>query len=144
MNIAGTQYNINHFAFEIYLSGCNNDCKNCHNPTYKCFSYGEVINYDKLKTRINKFDDIIKNIWVLGGEPFDQNESELIDFFSFISNTNKRIWVFTKYYKIKPIFKPFINYLKVGEYNEELKVKNYYCYGVKLATSNQTILKLKE
>lgn len=147
MRIASTQFSINTKSFEIYLSGCNGSCNDCCNPELKDFSVGEEFDADtltKITAKINDFDNLIENIWILGGEPLDQTDSELFALVFFLKvHTNKKIWLFTRH----PIdyidegLKHFVDYIKCGEYLEELKCNDNIQYGVHLATSNQKIYK---
>ncbi len=153
MNILGIQYDINKNALEIYLSGCigKPHCKGCFSPETWEFSQGtnyqEALEKD-IKLQIENFDDMIDKIMLFGGEPLDQNINELSDFLNQISTFKKEIWIFTHYDfdKAKQILGNLIglcNYIKCGAYIEELKCEDNIQYGVKLATSNQKIYKIK-
>ena len=73
-------------AYEIYLSGCHGYCEGCHSPHTHDFSTGLDLN-DRL-TMSNLMGDIkfrydkgeVDNIVIIGGEPLDQPENELLDF----------------------------------------------------------------
>lgn len=144
MNLAATQYSLKYNAFEIYLSGCNGVCEGCCNPELKEFGIGKTINAEvtqSLLSKITDFDLIIKNIWVLGGDPMDNNQSELTQLLNDLSKTNKQIWLWTRY-DLKDIpnnIKQYCDYIKSGEYIPRLSIDNNIQYGIKLQTSNQNI-----
>jgi anaerobic ribonucleoside-triphosphate reductase activating protein len=147
MNIVSTQYNLQNKTLEIYMSGCYGSCKNCHNPELKDFSLGDYY-LNKLPDIIEKikaFNSLIDNIWILGGEPLDQKHNDLIKMLINLKQTNKSIWLFTRY-EIEEIPEEIIeycSYIKTGRYVEELKVEDNIQYGIKLATSNQRIYKIE-
>ena len=151
MNIIATQFTLNNKAYEIYLSGCSAHphCEGCHNPESWDFSLGEI--YDayysqKIIHAIKDFDSLIDNIWILGGEPLDQNVDDLINMIYDLKETDKKIWLFTRYElkKVEKILSKRIelfDYIKCGAYVSDLTVDDNIQYGVKLATSNQYIYK---
>lgn len=146
MNIAATQYSLNTKSFEIYVSGCNGNCKGCHNLELRDFHLGNPLTpsyINNIITKIQEFDDLIKNIWILGGEPLDQNIDELEVLLKEIRVTSKPIWLFTRYNlnDIPNKIKILCDYIKCGEYIEHLKTDTNIQYGIKLATSNQKIYK---
>lgn len=148
MNILGSQYTIQNRAFEIYVSGCkgNPHCKGCHNPESWDFNAGDKMNRELLKKyqkKIKEFDKLIDNIMIFGGEPLDQSNEDLEELLTFMSSTNKDIWLFTRYSldKVPDFVKGLCKYIKCGEYIPDLTVDNNVQYGIKLATSNQKIHK---
>jgi len=146
MNIVSTQYNLSNKALEIYLSGCYGDCYGCHNPELKDFSIGNYYKEElsKLTNKINDFYFLINSIWILGGEPLDQNYNELFDLLLYLKQFNKNIWLFTRY-EIEEISDEIIeycDYIKTGKYIDELKVDDNIQCGIKLATSNQKVYKI--
>jgi anaerobic ribonucleoside-triphosphate reductase activating protein len=145
MNITATQYNLHNKAFEIYISGCKGNCKNCHNPELKNYDIGEEVDFNyiqiKLLPKIIEFEDLIDSIWILGGEPLDQNLYELDFLLSHIKI--KPLWLFTRHEidNIPNSIKQYFTYIKTGSYIEELKTdKNIVC-SINLATSNQQLYK---
>ena len=149
MNIIATQYTLNNKAYEIYLAGCsaNPHCEGCHNPESWDFNLGE--SYDsaykqRIYNAINDFDSLINNIWILGGEPLDQDLDELTYMLYDLRQLKKKIWLFTRYNlshvqrELKDHIEAF-DYIKCGAYVPELATDNNIQYGIKLATSNQRI-----
>ena len=91
---------------------------------------------------------MIKRIFILGGEPLDQDHSELIKFLDSIYTdvvlaNDIELWLFTRYEinQVPDEFKNIFHYIKTGPYREELTVTDNISYGVRLATSNQKVLK---
>jgi len=144
MNMASTQYSLDTESFEIYLSGCNGKCKGCHNPELKDFSLGVPLSplvLEDIIKKIKRFDTLIKHVWILGGEPLNQNHDEVISLIRGLKIANKNIWLWTRYeiQQIPTGIKNLCDYIKCGEYKEDLKTENNIQYGIKLATSNQKI-----
>ena len=80
---------------------------------------------------------------IFGGEPLDQPVGELIEMLDYLTKANKPIWLFTRY-KIEYIpedINKYCDYIKCGNYIEELTTGDNIQYGIKLATSNQHIYK---
>lgn len=148
MNIVSTQYNLQNKTLEIYLSGCYGDCYNCHNPELKDFNMGNYYSDDlpKIIQKIYEFDSLIDNIWILGGEPLDQDIQELNSLLKYLIRTNKKIWLWTRYEikKVPENIIKYLNFIKTGKYIEELSTNDNIQYGVKLASSNQKIYKIQE
>jgi len=135
---------LENYALEIYFSGCYQLCEDCHNPELQDFNLGtsQELWIEKISDKISEFDSVIKNIWLLGGEPLDNNHFDILNFISKLPN-NKEIWLFTSYSfdGVPQKFKDACNYIKCGKYVKELKTDKNVWYGVNLATSNQKIFK---
>lgn len=145
MNIVSTQFNLQYGALEIYLSGCDGICGNmCHNKELWDFTIGDSYKLviKNILTKIQNFDNIIDNIWILGGEPLLQDIEELIDLICQLKISGKKIWLWTRfnYHCVPSEIKEICDYIKVGQYIENLKCDNNYHFGIKLATSNQKII----
>lgn len=150
IRIAGTQYSLETKAFEIYLAGCkgNPHCLDCHNPELWDFNIGSVYNekyFSYIKNRVIQFDILIENIMIMGGEPLDQDLNSLIKFLKDLNTLNKQIWLFTRFElnEIPQRILSLCNYVKTGRYIKELSVDNNIQFGIKLATLNQKIHKLR-
>lgn len=146
MKIVSTQYSLPYKSLDIYVSGCCGSCYNCHNPEIKDFEIGT--NYEeilpKIIEKIEKFDLLIENVWIMGGEPLDQNLEHLLYLLiELYTETNKDIWLWTRH-NLKDIprdIQLFTDYIKCGEFIEELWTEDNIQYGIKLMTSNQIIYK---
>jgi anaerobic ribonucleoside-triphosphate reductase activating protein len=144
-----TQYTLSTKSLEIYVSGCSAilHCENCHNPESWDFNIGEEYNYnyfaERIVPKVNEFPELVNNIFILGGEPLDQDHEELKKMFLDLKTLKIPIWLFTRYnfYEIPLIYLRLTDYIKCGRYIEELKVEDKVQYDVHLATSNQNIYK---
>lgn len=155
MNILATQYTLKTKSFEIYVAGCsgNPHCEGCHNPESWSFDCGEpyMSEYsDMIKNKVKEFSGLVDNVWILGGEPLDQNLSELLKLISSLykicQDNSCKLWLFTRYSldEVKEKlgdFMQYFDYVKCGRYQHELQCKNNIQYGITLATSNQKIHK---
>lgn len=148
MNILATQYSLGAKAFEIYLAGCKGPhCPGCHNPESWDFSQGKYWQdeIDSITYKITEFSCLIDRIYLLGGEPLDQDLSEIFKLASMLKQTGKEIWLFTgKSYEEVPFnLMGLIDYVKHGRYDDTLKELKEQ-YGVTLGSSNQGVVKVKE
>jgi anaerobic ribonucleoside-triphosphate reductase activating protein len=143
MNIAGTDYNLNHKALEIYISGCDGYCKGCHNLELWDFNIGihwYKFNFNKI------LNPLVDRIWIMGGEPLLQEKKELQNFIynvNMYTNNKKEIWLWTRFNEIPNNLKQYISYVKTGEYNKDLPSYIEPLFGIELASNNQRIIKVK-
>jgi anaerobic ribonucleoside-triphosphate reductase activating protein len=143
MNIAGTDYNLNHKALEIYISGCDGYCKGCHNYELWDFNIGNPwykFNFNKI------LNPLVDRVWIMGGEPLLQEKKELQNFIynvNMYTNNKKEIWIWTRFNEIPNNLKQYISYVKTGEYKEDLPNYIEPLFGIKLASNNQKIIKVK-
>ena len=150
MNILGTQFTLEHNSLDIYLAGCNGSphCIGCHNPESWDFTKGVIYDLSykqQIKDKVVMFNNMVKNIMIFGGEPLDQNHGELFSLLNDLKELNKNIWLFTRYdlAEIPMEIVSLCNYIKTGRYLPDLKCDDNIQYRIKLATSNQKIIKLK-
>ena len=146
MNLLSTEYSLKNKTLELYLSGClNPHCINCHNPESWNFDSGIKIDYciSDIINKINQFDHLIDNIWILGGEPLNQVKDDLIWLLDRLKETNKNIWVWTRY-EFNEIDLDILEYCDYVKYGKYIDNNSSYMteYGFKLASSNQKIIKL--
>ena len=144
MNISGLQYNLNRKTLEIYLSGCTGRCDGCHNYELWDFNVGKdwIYYLDKIEENIKS--GLIDEIWILGGDPMDQDLMDLHRLISILSNYGRRIWLWTRH-NIKEIpedIKKLCSYIKTGEYIKDLPGYIDNITGVEIASNNQKIYKL--
>ena len=102
MNIISTQYTLANRSFEIYLAGCNAQphCEGCFSPETWDFNVGESATPEKIQEitdKIIEFDSMIDNIWILGGDPIDQNPSELFTLVDALRRLKKDLGLFTRH-----------------------------------------------
>lgn len=149
MNIMYIDYTLRYKSLDIYIAGCNGNphCTNCHNPESWDFNKGIYYKdwFINIQNKIKDFNNMIDNIMIFGGEPLDQPINRLIKLLMFLRDFNKKIWLFTRceFEEIPEIVKIYCDYIKTGRYIEKLKTENNIQYGIKLATSNQKIIKCR-
>lgn len=152
LNIIGTQYDINKNALEIYVSGClgHPHCRGCFSPETWEFNQGThyLDSWNQIEEQIIQFHSMIDKVMIFGGEPLDQNMDDLVDLLQRLNKLKVEVWLFTHYiYDVaEHILGEHIklcDYIKCGAYMPELTTDNNIQYGVKLATSNQKIYKIK-
>lgn len=149
MKIAATQYSGKHRALEVYVSGCNGPhCKGCHNQELWDFNVGKEFDSEWEEEFIKKLHDfkaMIDKVWILGGEPLDQDHDQIMRLIDVCWANGFNVWLFTKR-ELKDIPGKILircNYVKCGPYIEELKTDDNKYFGVKLASSNQIIYWIK-
>jgi len=148
MNIAAIEYTLSQSSLDIYVSGCNAPhCKKCHNPELWSFSTGvdykgEIL--EKIKTRIFEFPELIHNIFIIGGEPLNQNLGELKEFLIFLRTFKLPIYLFTRYslHEVPDNILQNLDYIKTGKYDHTKTDNCKNKFGIQLASNNQTITKV--
>ena len=145
MNILATEYSAQTNSFDIFLAGCRAPhCSGCFNPETWDFRQGAPCDRrctEKILNKIQEFDLLIDNVMVMGGEPLDQEQSDLLMFLHSLKTTDKAVWVFTKYdfEAVPKAVKQVCDYVKCGPYDPSQSAKNHAQYGVQLASANQQI-----
>ena len=147
MNIVAIDYSMATQSIDIFLSGCNADpkCQDCHNPESWDFNCGKDWKQwiFEINNNMRKFGPMIKRIFILGGEPLDQEPEPFSFFIEAMKEYHKELWLFTRYEldDIDPKTRKVFDYIKTGRYLPELSTKDNICFGVRLATSNQRVWK---
>jgi organic radical activating enzyme len=149
MKVAGTQFTLQYNSFEVYLSGCDGSCIGCHNPELHDFNIGD--NYlnvlPNILSTICRFNNLIKWVWVMGGEPLLQQEDDLKSLLKSISKV-KPIMLFTRFGEIPENIKEYCAFIKTGAYidgfceKEETVILGDCEYSITLASNNQNIIKI--
>lgn len=144
MNILSSQYSLNYKSFEIYISGCNRKCSTCFNKETWDFNLGNnyLTQIDIISDKIKDFSSLIDWIWILGGEPLDNEISNLEDLLIILKKLNKPIVLFTSYYieEVPNNIKKICNFIKCGPYLEEYNGNNTQ-YNITVSSTNQKIYK---
>ena len=106
MNIYNCQFGFGNevegqISYNIYLSGCKNN-KNCpmdkcHNPELRNFDVGFDWEHWKQKIIEQTQKQFFTCFCLLGGEPLDQDEEQLLDFLSFLNAFSLPIYIYTGY-----------------------------------------------
>lgn len=149
MHIAGTEINLKHKALEVYLSGCKGPhCFGCHNPELWDFACGMELDDTLLSTLLWKAESLKESglanmVWVLGGEPLDQERGKLLSLCKQLSTiTDVMLW--THYEEIPQDLTEYISYVKLGPYVAGRESYVEPVLGIKLANVEQRVIKLKE
>ena len=124
MHIMATEYNAQHEALEIYLSGCKQRCPGCHNPETHAFGQGRRweqwlnMNAYKLKRPAGMF----KRVWIMGGEPLDQHPVDLSEFVYSLHKFNPalELWLWTSKERadVPDTLCKHLTFVKTGRYKQ--------------------------
>jgi anaerobic ribonucleoside-triphosphate reductase activating protein len=87
----------------IFISGCNHNCKNCHNPKTHNFAYGKKYNNEIRDIIFDNINPLLHNgITLSGGDPMYSAKEVLqfvkdfkIEFYKSIKENNMDIWLYT-------------------------------------------------
>lgn len=137
VNIAEVHYpsfnSTNGVAIDIFLTGCTQYCKGCHNPNLWDKNAGIRMNFEELD-RLIKSRKNASSIAVMGGEPMEN--PLLPDFLKMLVSHRKEIWLYTSFSleKIPEDVKQYCDYIKTGRYDIDLHVN-----GSRLSSTNQQI-----
>jgi len=99
----------------------------------------------KIDQYLSDFDNLIDNIFLLGGSFNHQTDVGIEYFLTKLWEINKpykkKIWIFAReeLKDVKPIFKEYCQFIKTGAYIPELKCEDNIQYSIKLATKNQNV-----
>lgn len=124
----------------IFFQGCHRKCFYCHNPDTWDLKKGIELEVEEIYKEIKKDKNPYKRVTVSGGEPLLQKEG-LYLLIKFLKEKGYDIGLYTSYQldEIPREILKYLNFVKIGEYIEKLKIENSY-YG----SSNQKLLFLKE
>lgn len=144
MKIVATQFSLKTKSFEIYLSGCDGYCKNCHNPELWDFNLGTIWKEEiwNIVEKVLKFQSLINWIWILGGEPLLQEKDDFLSLIQILKKTRKELVLFTRFEidDIDSCIKQEFDYIKTGFYDMSRQL-NTMQHGINLSSSNQKVLK---
>lgn len=124
----------NEVSLVFNISGCPYKCKGCHSPNLWKYQ-GRYLSED-FDTVIYQYIDLITCVCFMGG---NQNMQELKQMLITCKMKGLKTCLYTGCNDINELcdILEYCDYLKLGQYIEELKVDNYISNGVKLATRNQ-------
>lgn len=139
-------------SLDIFTIGCNGSCKGCCNPEIKDWNL-KGLSLDETSLKVcdlyKQFEILIDRLFIVGGDPVDcenMTNGEVSSLIDEIKKTiSKPIYLFTRHdiENIPNSLLDRVDYVKTGAYIPELTVDNNIQYGIKLATSNQKIYKLR-
>ncbi|WP_300408559.1 anaerobic ribonucleoside-triphosphate reductase activating protein [Lagierella sp.] len=130
----------------IFVTGCTIGCKNCFNPEYQNFQFGDIWDEKVTEQLLGYLENPeVEGLTILGGEPFDSSK-DLSKILPIIrKGTTKSIWIYSGHvYEelIKDHYATIIlnncDVLVDGPYVEELKDLKLKFKG----SSNQRIIDL--
>lgn len=147
MNIVTTDYSMQTRSYDIFFSGClaNPKCEGCHNAEAWDFSKGTdwKQHKEKIAKDLKDFGALIDRVFILGGDPLDQDLIELHEFLDFLEPFNIPSVLFTRYIldNVPLSIVSRVDYIKTGRYIPRLTVSDNTWYNIKLSTSNQRVWK---
>lgn len=131
----------NEITLAFSISGCPYHCNGCHSQYLWKYEGDNLI--ENMEQIINKYSGYITCVCFMGG---DQNMSELIEALKMCKKIGLKTCVYSgSSYMSK--FKdalPYLDWLKLGKYEERLTSNNHVEHGVKLATANQHLYKITQ
>lgn len=125
----------NEVSLAINVSGCTYKCRGCHSRYL--WNYNGEFMMKNLNNIIQENLDFITCVCFMGG---DQNQEELLYHLKYIRDKyGLKTCLYTGCDDITQLnaFFPYLNYLKVGRYNEELG-------GLNALTTNQKMYQIKD
>lgn len=139
-------------CLELYFSGCEFRCKDCHNQSLWDQDAGRPVHpYHILRDSL-VYLPIVKRVDILGGEPTLQDKHDMRVLCHMLKNAGfPNIVYFTGHYyeegtwKEKENWEPawdYCDYLKYGPYIEGQEPYTEPLLGLKLAGKNQKMVKL--
>lgn len=149
MNIADLQFSLETGSLEIYVSGCNPPhCPNCHNKQLHRFDLGLhwSLWMNAIVEGVATMGSLCESIWLLGGEPLDQDETEVVNFLTALKQrTNLPVFLFTRRNigQITERVLRLCDYVKTGRYKPDMGPGEVE-FGIQMATANQHVLKVSE
>lgn len=131
----------------LFVSGCENFCKNCHNPETWCFTYGTEFTKETETVLLKLLEpSYISGLSLMGGEPLHpQNRQATLDLVKKFKSVypNKNVWVWTGFLweeVASDVIGSGIDVLVDGRFVEELKDLRLKYRG----SSNQRVIKVNE
>lgn len=131
----------------LFVSGCENFCKNCFQPETWCFTYGEEFTEETLAVLLKLAEpSYISGLSLMGGDPGHPKNwptvKELVKKFKEVY-PNKTVWLWTGYLwedVCDDIIGSGVDVVVDGRFVEELKDLRLKYRG----SSNQRVISVKE
>ena len=145
MLIAATSYDVVGGTLEFYLSGCTINCPGCHNPELQQFGLGDSFTFNSSDYLAKASNPVVEQIAILGGEPLDQETTQLEQMLQELSKTGKPIVLFTGYELdyVPESLKQYLYAVKTGQWDASLPTTdNIHLIGdweISLGSSNQEL-----
>ena len=131
----------NEITLAFNISGCPHHCKGCHSQYLWRYEGDNLL--ENMEDIIKQYNDYITCICFMGG---DQNMYELGLVLKQCKKMGYKTCVYSGLNDIRyfnSLF-PFLDWIKIGKYDESMKCDNHIEYGVKLATLNQHLYKIED
>lgn len=130
-------YNETTLAFSI--SGCPYHCNGCHSQYLWEYEGDNLI--ENMEQIINKYNGYITCVCFMGG---DQNMDELVSALQTCKNLGLKTCVYSGASDISKFKNAlvYLDWLKLGKYEDRLKANNHIEHGVRLATANQHMYRI--
>lgn len=123
-------------AFTLWFSGCSQKCDGCYNTRLWDKSAGRQYNSDTVVFTICKECERtdIKDVVLLGGEPMEQDSTDLINLLSKLKRNGFKIWMYTswEFDDIPAVIKECLYTIKCGRYDQTKK-----CEGIPSSTNQK-------
>jgi len=121
----------------VYLQGCTLHCKGCHNKSTWDTNCGLKYDVTELAYEL-KEKSLNHKITISGGEPFFQKEA-VIALIKELEGCDLCLYTSSNYDEVPIEILPYLHYLKVGKYKQELRCTTLPYIG----SSNQKFIDLK-
>lgn len=128
----------NETTLAFNISGCPYHCSGCHSKYLWEYRGDNLI--ENMEQIINKYNGYITCVCFMGG---DQNVNELTEALKICKNMGLKTCVYSGASEIKISALQYLDWVKLGRYEERLKSDNHIEHGVKLATTNQHMYRIE-
>lgn len=123
-------------SFTIWFSGCSQKCDGCYNTRLWDVNAGEIHKSDDVVFMICKQCDTteVNEVVLLGGEPMEQDSTDLLNLVSKLHKFGYKIWMYTSWDidDIPANIKEHMYTIKCGRFEESLK-----CDGIPSSTNQK-------
>ena len=86
---------------------------------------------------------LVDNVWIMGGEPLDQDIRKLETMVKHFTLYPVKIWLWTRYNNIPKSLMKIIHFAKIGKYMKDKEGYTDERFGIELASGNQRILQIQ-
>lgn len=137
--------------FSIYVAGCENKCKGCHNPGSWDFSAGEELTTEKMLQIADEFEKntLLDGFTILGGEPLHpKNRDAMIELLFILRQVTNSIWLYTGY-RLEDLIREKDERLETILYNVDILVDGPFVEALKtkepfIGSSNQRLIRTRD
>lgn len=129
----------NEITLAFNISGCSYHCEGCHSQYLWEYEGDNLLPINMINI-INKYKDYITCVCFMGG---DQNIEELTEALKTCKNLGYKTCLYSGASEVSIKILKYLDWLKLGKYDKKLESNNHIEHGVKLATTNQHMYKIK-